>query len=509
MTIMVEKPLNLSGFTKHPYRQKRLKPYFDRMSKDRLGVVYDDNVADSLRAQGFSIEESPRSVYKVEKLYEQLSGYEPSKNHAIRPSTSYKRGVALAYACYARPADQPVLHVLPLTPETVVAVTSNPSGSPGVTNYGCTKQESQQRALERGLQTLKGEKKPEPCLAFARTQFNDKTRLIWGYPYSMTVIEGMLAKNLLEVFKGGITPMAFAMTTLALGTKLQVASYHKEWAYSIDMSQFDATISSELIHTAFNVLRTWYDLDEVEPVSRKTVREIFKLVERYFIHTAIVMPDGNIYYGKNHGVPSGSYFTQIVNSVVNVIIAGTISDRFGLNVSKRELFVLGDDLLMWTNRKMSLDTIAAYANDTFGVKMHGSEKSKIFHYDEPIHFLGRDWTNGLPDLAIDEVTKRMAYPERFRKYSPDERVRSRQVRMLILSYAAVYRCGWQIASKLLVGGGYARQGCANTDVNTFCDGSGIDDMDADYLSGLARYRRKFHHEQVRGDIPITGTQYWL
>jgi hypothetical protein len=36
--------------------------------------------------------------------------------------------------------------------------------------------------------------------------------------------------------------MAFAITSGALGSKLRVASYHKEFAYSLDMSQFDATL---------------------------------------------------------------------------------------------------------------------------------------------------------------------------------------------------------------------------------------------------------------------------
>jgi hypothetical protein len=361
------------------------------------------------------------------------------------------------------------------------------------------------------LQTLKREKKPEPCLAFKRTQFNDKTRLVWGYPYSMTVIEGLIAYPLLQKFKRGTTPMAFSMPSGALGTKLRVASYHKEWAYSLDMSQFDATISATLIRQAFEVLMTWFDLDEVEPVSGRTVRDIFHLIQYYFIHTTIVMPDGHLYIGKDHGVPSGSYFTQIIDSIVNVIIGGAISHRFSLHVSKREMFVLGDDLLMWSNRKMDLDKISAYANDAFGIKLHGSEKSAIYHYDETIHYLGRDWDNGLPTLDEEEVLKRMVYPESFRKYSKDPGERERQVKMMLLAYAATYRSAWRIAYEVLdPSGSNIHNGCANTDVNTYCyHGRDYENVDANHLSGLMRYQRKYVFREEGHDIPNTALQYWL
>jgi hypothetical protein len=248
------------------------------MSQDRLGTLVDDNVKDVLLAQGYSTDDAPRSVYRVEKLYEALQGFAPGKVPDFRLDDDVKAGLALARASFARPSSEPVLHVLPFNPATIDLITSNPSGSPGLTNYGCSKAESKTRALERGLQSLKGVKQSEPCLAFARTQFNDKTRLVWGFPYSETAIEGLVAWPLLQRFKGGTSPMAFAMTTGALGTKLRTASYHKEWAYSLDMSQFDATLSKRLIVESFKILETWFDPKEVEPVSGLTVREIFKHV---------------------------------------------------------------------------------------------------------------------------------------------------------------------------------------------------------------------------------------
>lgn len=500
---------DLASFRVHPYRSKRLKPYYRRMSKDDNHVLVDDHVKAVLEAQGFHWEENPRSIYSVEKLFKALAAYAPDKSPNVIVDKDYINGVNLAYACFGCRNSQK-LHMLPMTPETVVLVTSNPQGSPGLTNYGVTKAASATRALERGIQTLRGVKAPEPCLAFKRTQFNGKTRLVWGYPYSMTVIEGLIAKPLLDRFKSGTTPMAFAKTSGALGASLRVASYHKEFAYSLDMSSFDSTISPKLIKVAFGIIASWFNLDEVEPVTGLSFLEILSIIQQYFIKTPIVMPDGNIYKGKRHGVPSGSFFTQLIDSIVNVIIGGAIASRFALHVSRKDIFVLGDDMLFWSNRKVDLDGIAHYANTHFGVKLHGSEKSAIFHFDEPIHFLGRIWENGLPNLDEQGIVQRMVYPERFRKYSKNPDVREKQVKMLILSFAANYRHGWKIAYSLLEpSNSNLARGCANIDVNVYARGCDPGDFDPDMLSGLQRYILKYHASPDKADIPITAMQYWL
>lgn len=506
---MLKEYENLKGFTIHPYRMKRLQPYYNVYNRDSDVELFDSNVGDVMKAQGLSYVESPRSVYSVEKLFSSLGGYAPRILPRLQFNDNIAAGISLAYSAFAKPREEAFLECLPFTPETISLITSNPDGSAGLTAYGCTKAESQTRALERGIQTLRREKQPEPCLAFKRTQFNGKTRLVWGYPYSMTAIEGLVAYPLNQKFKGGCTPMAFAMASGALGTKLRVASYHKTWCYSLDMSQFDATIQHEVIHLAFKILKTWFDLEAIEPVSGMTVYDIFKIVELYFINTTIVMPNGMIYYGKDHGVPSGSYFTQMIDSVANTIIIGTIASRFNLNISKKDIFVLGDDIMFWSNRRMSLDVIARYAQTTFGVKMHGAEKSAIYRYDDLIHFLGRDWDKGLPGLDTEEITKRMVSPESYRKYSKDPAKRKLEVKRLILSYAAVYWQGWAIAYRLLEPNErWDKRGCANIDVNVFCDAPD-ERVNPDHLSGLARYRRKYFGLKCKGDIPITAYQYWL
>lgn len=505
---------DLSSFIVQPYRRKYMSKYFSEMSKDNLKPLWDDNVASVLEEQGFSIIEAPRSVYRVEKLYQALAKYAPSKSPKIdMDDRDVQVGVSLAYACFAKPKGEPTLELCSFTPEYILKITSNKSGSAGLTAWGEHKVDSYMRAYDRALQQISGAKRPEPCVAFKRTQFNDKTRLVWGYPYAMTALEGLFARPLIEWLKQGHTPMAFGKSTGVLGSQLRVAGRHFEWAYSTDVSSFDSAVGQQLIKCAFNILSTWFDLDVVEPTSGHKYREIWNMIVDYFIHTPIVMPDGNVYKGKQHGVPSGSYFTQAIDSVVNTILVGAISAHFNLHVSKENVFVLGDDILFWSNRSVSLEHVTKYASAVFGMTFN-ADKSAKFRYDETIHYLGRNWDRGVPTLDDDEILKRMSQPETFRKYDKVEQKREREVRMLILSYVAVYRSAYHIYLRCM--NWPRRYMCTNMDIENWVYSTGVSrgrgrfTPNADHMSGLQRYLQKYvikEHGSLGTFTPI-ALQFW-
>lgn len=497
---------DLKSFKIEPYRRKALLGYFERMSKDNPIQLWDDHIAGPLLEQGFSIEEDPRSVYKVEKLYAALAKYAPDNCPQVDVNDPHiQKGIAFARACFANKGAK--LTLPQFTVDFVRKVASNPQGSSGLTAYGLPKAASFIRAYERGLQIAKGEKAPEPCIAFKRTQFNDKTRLVWGYPYSVMALEGLFARPLINLFKNGQTPMAFAMTTVALGAKMRVASYHFEYAYSTDVSSFDSSIPAEFINIAFDILSTWFDLNLVEPESGVDYRTIWNIVKSYFVTSPIVMPDGRVYKGRRHGVPSGSYFTQMIDSVVNAIVVGTLSSRFSLHVEKLGVFILGDDILFWSNRFIDLNIIASYATQTLGMKFNAG-KSAQFRRHDVIHFLGRDWHNGVPDLPESEILKRMVQPERYRKYPKDPKELERQVNLLYLSYASVYRSAWRICEKALIPKFFWNYTPSDMERDLLVrDGRMSNTIDPNRLSGLERFRRIYQDESSRTYTP-TALQFW-
>lgn len=501
-----------SSFIIQPYHRKYLKPYYDRMSQDNLTCLWDDNVASVLEEQGYYAQDAPRSVYEVDKLYQALAKYEPS----AAPQCDIRdvdviEGIRLAYTCFARPRKTQPLELPAFTPRLVLSITSNRTGSAGLTAWGQTKAESYVRAYERGIQQIKGEKRPDPCIAFKRTQFNGKTRLVWGYPYAMTALEGIFARPLIDHFKKVPGQMAFGMSTGELGSRLRVASRHNEWAYSTDVSSYDSSIPASLIAEAFKILKTWFKLSQVEPTSQVSYSVIWDQIVNYFIHTPIVMPNGNVYKGKKHGVPSGSYFTQMIDSIVNVIVVGAISHHFNLYVSKEDIFVLGDDILFWSDRNVALSHIADYATQRFGMKFNESKSSK-FHWNETIHYLGRDWNGGIPTLSQEEVLKRMTQPENFRKYPKNPAERARTVRLLILSYASVYRSAHRIYKDIAFNGSrwFITNASTERDFTRPLNSSHGYQVDPDYLTGLQRYQLKYLGQSDKllgGNVPI-ALQFW-
>ena len=143
--------------------------------------------------------------------------------------------------------------------------------------------------------------------------------------------------------------------------------------YGLDYSKFDSSISSTLIRYSFDILKTWFEyIDQNE----------WSIIVNYFCSTPIVMPNGNLYAGKRHGVPSGSYFTQLIDSVVNVILIGALSSRFQLDIYHRELFVLGDDSIFATRQKLDLQKVAEFLM-TYGIKLNIEKSTK-----NQVHYLG-------------------------------------------------------------------------------------------------------------------------
>lgn len=419
-----------------PYKLTALREWNIRMSQFETPEIFDPVMNYVLREQGFDTSSShePRSVYSCEKLYSQLQGFDSSKSVFVDMSSCHvQRGIAFAYKLFAKPQDREPLKPTTFYDERII---SNWKASAGLTAFGLSKREAFSRGTNSVERLLSESRKPEPCIALTRTAKGGKSRLVWGYPMSMTLLEGSVARPLLEQFKGGVTPMAFATTNKTLGAKILSASQNNKYWYSLDASQFDATIQASIIKVAFNIIRSWFDLS-TEYYEEKTVGDVFNIIEDYFIHTPIVMPTGNkkvrgqgiLHQGKRHGVPSGSYFTQLIDSISNIIVLGTLSSKFGFMVNQYDCFVLGDDLLFFTNSKLQLEPLAEYASSAFGMKFNDL-KSELGKTNEPVPFLGRVWKLGIPTRDTNKAMDRMLWPETYRKYVDPRR----EGRIVALSY---------------------------------------------------------------------------
>jgi len=255
-----------------------------------------------------------------------------------------------------------------------------------------------------------------PCLAGQRGGMSEasdpKTRLVWIYPAEMLCIEGQYAPRMYHAYMADPnTPMLNGKSAQRLYTEWTCGMREGEILHGLDFKSFDTKVPSWLIRVAFDILRqnidfeTWHG-EKVSKRERQKWRNVWDGMVHYFIATPILMPDGRM-FRKSGGVPSGSWWTQMVDSVVNYILVEYLTACQGLQI--RGLRVLGDDSGFRAGRNLCLDTAA---KDVAAVQMIlSNEKCEITSNPNEFKLLGTTYRDGHAHREDDEWFKLALYPE--------------------------------------------------------------------------------------------------
>jgi hypothetical protein len=108
----------------------------------------------------------------------------------------------------------------------------------------------------------------------------------------------------------------------------------RPWFYCLDFSKFDASVNHYLVSIAWDIIKEMVEIEDSWELN------VYNFCRQLFTNTPVVMPDGRLYIVRT-GVPSGSFFTQLVDSIVNLILIYSLQLRFlGRTV---KTYVLGDD----------------------------------------------------------------------------------------------------------------------------------------------------------------------
>lgn len=409
------------------YRRKGIQAYSNRMSKPDETHLWNDTVAHILEQQGFSIEEDPRSIYDPEQMWDSLARYSPLNDTYIdQKDQNVRQGINMAWAVFAKPKTEKELKALRSEEELLHAIKGEKFA--GLPNMG-KKRDDFIYGLNREEQVKLKLKAPAPCLAGKRTQRGNKTRLVWMYPMEMTLMEARFARPLIDTYLDRRTTMAFGMKKFAIGALVESIKHMDGTPVAMDYSKFDATISSYFIRQAFKIIGTWFTDKDKEELG-------FKIVENYFLHTPIVMIDGKLYTGKKHGVPSGSYFTQIVDSIVNTILIGMMSSEFKLGIQWTKFLVLGDDVII-NIKEPDLQKMSEFL-ERFGIILSAS-KTKL-----EAHFLGANWYFGKPYRNFDELLAMAVQPESYKQMGNTEQERYTSAISLLINYSCTYTNAWRM-----------------------------------------------------------------
>lgn len=434
-------------FKQRTFRAEHLEKWNVDNSRDTVNPLVDHVVEAVMYDQGIPVNHTSeyRNLYSYDKLWEGLTQFDQSDLQQC--SAELLAGLNASYSIFARPENMDKIHPVNLTEEAghlfrVLGLKEDRSA--GLTSYGMNKIEAFSIAMDKAIDIIADGKVPSPCLAGVRTQRKEKTRLVWQYPLEMTLLEALIARPLIDHFKDADHVMTFGDFSHEIGTRIRKCASEYKYHYSLDYSQFDASVSRIFIRFAFNAFRTWFYLDD-EVYPGVTMEQVFGIVERYFIFTPIVMPKRGrtfpvLVSGKEHGVPSGSYFTQMIDSFTNVALICAASKHYKLGINNLNLFVLGDDCLFFSNANIDVKIIGEFVS-TFGFKVN-LEKGSFGYSTDDIEYLGRKWRNGFPVRKLSEIERGALYPEKFRRYSPERGVRQEQALSVLSSYLLTSYLDW-------------------------------------------------------------------
>lgn len=162
-------------------------------------------------------------------------------------------------------------------------------------------------------------KREDPCVLFTRTQENNKTRSVWGFPIADTLNEMMFYRPLLEYQRNLFWRSAVNSPEEVDIAITKLIDFSQSQGYdlvSIDFSTYDASIKSKLQDSCFNYIKSLFQAQYHEQIDYIANR--FKTI-------GLVTPDGIL--NGPHGVPSGSTFTNEVDSIAQYLIANEFREN--------------------------------------------------------------------------------------------------------------------------------------------------------------------------------------
>jgi hypothetical protein len=255
-----------------------------------------------------------------------------------------------------------------------------------------------------------------PCMAATRGSMSDrddpKTRMVWIYPAEMLVVEGLYAPKMYEAFIAQKdSPLLTGKSPSRLASSLGASRSSVLKKLGMDFSSFDASVPAFLIHIAFDILRRNVDWDhwDGKPVSDTQKRKwanVWSNMVWYFINTPVLMPDGRM-FRKYGGVPSGTFWTQLIDSVVNYLVVQFLV--LEQDQEAQDLKVLGDDSACHV-RDFDIKRSVHVANSCFGMTVNG-EKTELTEDMQRFKLLGTQYRKGVPFREDEEWFKLLLYPE--------------------------------------------------------------------------------------------------
>jgi len=270
-----------------------------------------------------------------------------------------------------------------------------------------------------------------PCLTGLRLSLvkkpANKPRVVWVYPATMALAEARFYSPLMaRLFKCLIFSWDFSYLR---GEVDEILHFTKaeDCVLGMDVSAYDATVPRANIERIFKWMKSKFLLTKQEDHD-------FRVMSDYFIHTPLWYK--NTMFMKHRGVPSGSFFTQMIDSINNLAYLvrmaqwiQQIDDIKFYNVQSLFKFcrVLGDDSCVvprvrWL--KPAFANCCQYFATNYGIVIHPDkgffisvadlDEDDLSDRPPPVNFLGFDLHPTFPPFVtkpVELVYAQCLFPE--------------------------------------------------------------------------------------------------
>lgn len=252
-----------------------------------------------------------------------------------------------------------------------------------------------------------------PDIGLTRTQLAKlpqlKVRNVFGEAFHYILIEGLSAFPLLSAFKSRDTFYFIGEDpTIWVPSIVEEMELNSNWFIVLDWSGFDASVQNWEIDFAFNCLKS------VMTFPNRLSELAFDYSRAIFKRRKILAPDGQMYM-RNSGIPSGSYFTNMVGSIINYTRIKFLMFTLGLPIYK--IRVQGDDSITATTSEAAPDARRlASIGQQYGWTLK-PEKCIITDYSTEVVFLGRSMRHRYNVRERNRALRLICFPE-FRVTDP-------------------------------------------------------------------------------------------